>query len=78
LYLTPRSSRWVDDGRDGRPQPSYHQPTRPVDREKAETELAQNIKKATSPDETAPSTYKLFGRLDALNSVVVMVIVIVG
>ncbi|CAB4385989.1 uncharacterized protein OCT59_022606 [Rhizophagus irregularis] len=31
-----------------------HYPTRPVDREKAEHDLALNIKKATSPDETAP------------------------
>ena len=31
-----------------------HLPTRPVDKEKAEQELAINIKKATSPDETAP------------------------
>ncbi|KAL1917648.1 uncharacterized protein VTP21DRAFT_4041 [Calcarisporiella thermophila] len=34
--------------------PSHHHPSRPVDREKAETELALNVKKATSPDETAP------------------------
>jgi hypothetical protein len=32
-----------------------HQPTRPVDKERAETELALSIKKATSPEETAPS-----------------------
>ncbi|KAI0308178.1 ANTH-domain-containing protein [Multifurca ochricompacta] len=31
-----------------------HYPTRPVDKEKAEQELAVNIKKATSADETAP------------------------
>ncbi|KAI5454650.1 sla2 Src-like adaptor 2 [Naganishia albida] len=31
-----------------------HQPTRPVDKERAETELALSIKKATSPEETAP------------------------
>ncbi|THH19040.1 hypothetical protein EW146_g2043 [Bondarzewia mesenterica] len=31
-----------------------HFPTRPVDKEKAENELVVNIKKATSPDETAP------------------------
>nr|CAG8542966.1 6906_t:CDS:10 [Entrophospora candida] len=31
-----------------------HFPTRPVDREKAEHDLALNIKKATSPEETAP------------------------
>jgi hypothetical protein len=29
-------------------------PTRPVDKDKAEQELVVNIKKATSPDETAP------------------------
>lgn len=32
-----------------------HQPTRPVDKEKNEAELSTNIKKATSPEETAPS-----------------------
>jgi hypothetical protein len=32
-----------------------HQPTRPVDKEKTEAELAGNIKKATSAEETAPS-----------------------
>ncbi|CAK5264525.1 unnamed protein product [Mycena citricolor] len=31
-----------------------HYPTRPVDKEKAEQELVVNIKKATSPEETAP------------------------
>ncbi|KAF5385055.1 hypothetical protein D9615_001319 [Tricholomella constricta] len=31
-----------------------HYPTRPVDKDKAEHELLVNIKKATSPDETAP------------------------
>ncbi|CAG8576161.1 14349_t:CDS:10 [Acaulospora morrowiae] len=31
-----------------------HYPSRPVDRDKAEHDLALNIKKATSPDETAP------------------------
>lgn len=31
-----------------------HYPTRPVDRDKAEHDLALNIKKATSPEETAP------------------------
>ncbi|TIB73304.1 hypothetical protein E3Q23_03038 [Wallemia mellicola] len=32
----------------------FHQPSRPVDRDKAEAELALNIKKATNTDETAP------------------------
>lgn len=32
----------------------FHQPSRPVDRDKAESELALNIKKATNTDETAP------------------------
>ena len=32
-----------------------HQPTRPVDKDKNEAELSQNIKKATSAEETAPS-----------------------
>jgi len=31
-----------------------HHPTRPVDKDKAENELTINIKKATSPEETAP------------------------
>ena len=31
-----------------------HYPTRPVDKDKAEQELIVNIKKATSPEETAP------------------------
>ncbi|WVR00049.1 hypothetical protein IAU59_007191 [Kwoniella sp. CBS 9459] len=31
-----------------------HQPTRPVDKDKTEAELSVNIKKATSPEETAP------------------------
>ncbi|KAF9508251.1 hypothetical protein BS47DRAFT_1373689 [Hydnum rufescens UP504] len=31
-----------------------HYPTRPVDKDKAEAELAINIKKATNPEETAP------------------------
>jgi hypothetical protein len=31
-----------------------HYPTRPVDKDKAEQELAVNIKKATSPEESAP------------------------
>ena len=31
-----------------------HYPTRPVDKDKAENELVINIKKATSPEETAP------------------------
>lgn len=31
-----------------------HYPTRPVDKDKAEHELVINIKKATSPEETAP------------------------
>ncbi|KAN0060211.1 sla2 Src-like adaptor 2 [Thecaphora frezii] len=37
-----------------RPRFEDHLPTRPVDRDKAESELSLNIKKATSPDETAP------------------------
>lgn len=31
-----------------------HYPTRPVDKDKAELELVVNIKKATSPEESAP------------------------
>lgn len=33
---------------------AQHQPTRPVDKDKAENELAIHIKKATSAEETAP------------------------
>ncbi|QRW24863.1 endocytosis protein end4 [Rhizoctonia solani] len=40
------------DERGGRSDP--HFPTRPVDRDKAEAELTLNIKKATSPEESAP------------------------
>lgn len=36
------------------PRDSVHYPTRPVDKDKAEAELTINIKKATSPEETAP------------------------
>ncbi|KAN0100290.1 ANTH domain containing protein [Tylopilus felleus] len=36
------------------PDSEVHYPTRPVDKDKAEQELVINIKKATSPDETAP------------------------
>jgi hypothetical protein len=43
--------RWTQRG-DNRDD--VHYPTRPVDRDKAEAELAINIKKATNPDETAP------------------------
>lgn len=56
----PRFGRGRQDDDDsarpygGGPQ---HQPTRPVDREKNESELALNIKKATSPEETAPSMW---------------------
>jgi len=31
-----------------------HYPTRPVDKDKAEGELVVHIKKATSPEESAP------------------------
>jgi hypothetical protein len=37
-------------GQDG----AFHHPTRPVDKDKAESELSIHIKKATSPEETAP------------------------
>lgn len=41
----------------GRPMGAAHQPTRPVDKDKTEAELSLNIKKATSPEETAPSMF---------------------
>lgn len=45
-----------DDDReyDGGASRQAHVPTRPVDRDKAEQELSLNIKKATSPEESAP------------------------
>ncbi|KAG8784995.1 sla2 Src-like adaptor 2 [Serendipita sp. 405] len=43
----------IDDD-DSRSYGDHHLPTRPVDRDKAEAELVLNIKKATSPEETAP------------------------
>ena len=43
-----RSRRYNDYDQD------VHLPTRPVDRDKAEAELTLNIKKATSPEESAP------------------------
>ncbi|KAF8323279.1 ANTH-domain-containing protein [Clavulina sp. PMI_390] len=51
LFCWQRPTMWSgrSEGRD-----DVHYPTRPVDREKAETELTVNIKKATNPDETAP------------------------
>ncbi len=45
----------------GRPMGTGHQPTRPVDKDKTEAELSLNIKKATSPEETAPSELILCG-----------------
>lgn len=44
-----------DYGRRNAHSATLHQPTRPVDKEKNEAELSLNIKKATSPEETAPS-----------------------
>lgn len=41
-----------------------HQPTRPVDKDKNEAELAVHIKKATSAEETAPSEYQRMARAD--------------
>lgn len=43
------------DDYDARPSKNQsHNPTRPVDKEKAEAELQVALKKATNPDETAP------------------------
>lgn len=44
-----RQTEFGDDPRD-----TMHFPTRPVDKDKAEAELTLNIKKATSPEESAP------------------------
>ncbi|GAA5841241.1 hypothetical protein JCM9279_000588 [Rhodotorula babjevae] len=51
------TSDYIDrdrDDYDARPSSVPHNPTRPVDKEKAEAELNNAIKKATNPDETAP------------------------
>lgn len=51
------TSDYIDrdrDDYDSRPSTLQHNPTRPVDKEKAEAELNNAIKKATNPDETAP------------------------
>ncbi|GAA5909747.1 hypothetical protein JCM5296_005781, partial [Sporobolomyces johnsonii] len=52
------TSDYIDRDRDDydSPRPSHvpHAPTRPVDKDKAEIELGNAIKKATNPDETAP------------------------
>lgn len=47
-YASSRGGGYDIDGND------VHYPTRPVDKDKAESELSVNIKKATNPDETAP------------------------
>lgn len=39
---------------------SNHQPTRPVDKDKNEAELGVSIKKAVTPEETAPSEWKTY------------------
>lgn len=56
LRYNSRSGNLDDEdyGRRNAHSLTTHQPTRPVDKEKAETELSQNIKKATNADETAP------------------------
>jgi len=43
-----RSRRYSDHVQDD------HLPTHPIDRDKAEAELTLDIKKATSPEESAP------------------------
>ncbi|GAA6037865.1 hypothetical protein JCM8097_005078 [Rhodosporidiobolus ruineniae] len=51
------TSDYIDrdrDDYDARPSHVPHAPTRPVDKDKAEAELTNAIKKATNPDETAP------------------------
>jgi hypothetical protein len=57
MYSFNRGGGHAEDYPD-RPRPGMnHQPTRPVDKEKNEAELAVHIKKATSAEETAPSTF---------------------
>ncbi|GAA5961534.1 hypothetical protein JCM21900_006318 [Sporobolomyces salmonicolor] len=50
------TSDYIDRDDYDSPRPSHvpHAPTRPVDKDKAEIELGNAIKKATNPDETAP------------------------
>ncbi|KAM0746519.1 cytoskeleton assembly control protein [Meredithblackwellia eburnea MCA 4105] len=50
------ASDFIDRDReeDGGASRLAHMPTRPVDKDKAEQELSLNIKKATSPEESAP------------------------
>ena len=43
-----------------------HYPTRPVDKDKAEQELAVNIKKATSTEESAPKQKHVRSTCDTL------------
>lgn len=58
--LTPRFSRNTADYDDhpsvrAAARDNSHLPTRPVDKEKNESELSVHVKKATSAEETAPS-----------------------
>lgn len=48
------ASDFIDRDEDGGSSRLAHVPTRPVDSGKAEQELTLNIKKATSPEESAP------------------------
>lgn len=65
LLLT-KFCRWNSRG-DNRDD--VHYPTRPVDKEKAEAELSLNIKKATSPEETAPKAKCLNGSTSPCNRI---------
>ncbi|KAJ7492421.1 ANTH domain-containing protein [Mycena latifolia] len=56
-YFAEDKFRFGNSGRRGQGfdvDEEVHYPTRPVDKDKAEQELIVNIKKATSPEETAP------------------------
>lgn len=66
MYVEPSDRRFENGSqtrscRSTRRRPNFdidgdevHYPTRPVDKDKAENELVINIKKATSPEESAP------------------------
>jgi hypothetical protein len=65
------SDRFGNSGRRGQGfdvDEEVHYPTRPVDKDKAEQELVVNIKKATSPEETAPKQKHVRSMLHLLST----------
>ncbi|WVN85953.1 uncharacterized protein L203_101110 [Cryptococcus depauperatus CBS 7841] len=49
-----------------------HQPTRPVDKDKTESELTVSIKKATSPEETAPKQKHVRNEVQSFKALIVV------